>query len=574
MNVSLDFYSTYGSSGKIYVKCIGDGAYKVDYHLYDNDILIKSKCAYGNELVAFSYACPSIYRIRAAVCFQNGEKRDVYTDDIIPVLYDKLPPPVIEIKSLKTPLALVPDQENYLIVKFYKGGLEKLNNESSSVAPIYSQIRHAISFVPCFDHDRIDTVVKYSPEMESLKYKYRVKPNIGSQLLLELGNELQPLDYVEYCDLGGKFDVQPCHHSSPAEALSPVPANTPTPDFSYLQTYIDGEFGLNVRKVWDRGITGKDIQVVMYDTGIFPQHEDLEEIVEALLPYYPDPDHGTACAGIIMARNNGFGMTGIAFDANLRAYGNMSSAVASAQPGDVVTMSMGTFYGAPLISEKQFWDEINQLVNSNVLVVIAAGNLGLDLDSYRGFVDHGDSGVIIAGACDPQTGRRLRLSNYNVRNIVNAWGESVATCGYGDLFNPDSVDRQYTGIFGGTSAATPMIAGVLALIQSYARERYHTIFNNRQILEIIENTGYSEGIEDQIGVRPNALRAIEYVDVLLGEEIEPPLLYPAWQLGTQYEKGDRVSHLGLYYECLQAHKAISPTWAPSIAASLWGKLEF
>lgn len=49
--------------------------------------------------------------------------------------------------------------------------------------------------------------------------------------------------------------------------------------------------------------------------------------------------------------------------------------------------------------------------------------------------------------------------------------------------------------------------------------------------------------------------------------------YPAWELGTKYEKGAEVSHAGADWECIQAHTAHDPNWAPGEGDNvLWVKL--
>ncbi|NRQ32820.1 hemagglutinin protein [Nonomuraea sp. NN258] len=47
--------------------------------------------------------------------------------------------------------------------------------------------------------------------------------------------------------------------------------------------------------------------------------------------------------------------------------------------------------------------------------------------------------------------------------------------------------------------------------------------------------------------------------------------YPAWQAGTAYRTGDRVTHDGADYECLQAHTALTG-WEPAATPALWKKV--
>src|SRR5207237_3458014 len=86
-----------------------------------------------------------------------------------------------------------------------------------------------------------------------------------------------------------------------------------------------------------------------------------------------------------------------------------------------------------------------------------------------------DSGSILVGAGSPpdQThGRgqqvdrsRLDFSNYGSCVDVQGWGAEVTTLGYGDLQRGADEDLWYTDIFGGTSAAAAMVAGVIAALQ-------------------------------------------------------------------------------------------------------------
>ncbi|XBS71448.1 S8 family serine peptidase [Acerihabitans sp. KWT182] len=361
-------------------------------------------------------------------------------------------------------------------------------------------------------------IAKYSPELVELARVYQVAPDLPNPLLLDLANELQRLDDVEYCDLLSQAGDSPLDWSASWETTEPpLPANTPTPSFLPFQGYIEAGAGMNVRGAWNRAVNGQNIHVLIRDTGVFPNHEDLAQIRQ--VSSGTGPDHGTASAGVIMARNNGFGMLGIAFNVNASAYNNteagMNEVIRDARPGDIVTMSLGSASGnvsLPMIHDRLRWDQLGRLSASGVVVVIGAGNGGVNLRNPP-FQDFGDNGVLLAGACVPATGRRVWFSNYNLRNFVNSWGLDVASCGYGDLFNAGA-NRSYTAEYRGTSAATPLVAGVLALIQSYARNTYRTVFFNWQMLHIINQTGAREGVPDMIGSRPNAEAALRFVDSL------------------------------------------------------------
>lgn len=67
--------------------------------------------------------------------------------------------------------------------------------------------------------------------------------------------------------------------------------------------------------------------------------------------------------------------------------------------------------------------------------------------------------------------------------------------------------------------------------------------------------------------------AIEKASVSLPDEelLQVPNLAPVWD-GTQaYVAGDRVTHLGVLYKCLQNHTA-QTGWTPEGAPSLWAEV--
>ena len=86
---------------------------------------------------------------------------------------------------------------------------------------------------------------------------------------------------------------------------------------------------INVEPVWEEGITGEGVNVVVVDDGIDQYHEDLAPNIHPSLNhdytdrddiYHPKEHHGTAVAGIIAARDNDVGVRGVAPRATI--YGN------------------------------------------------------------------------------------------------------------------------------------------------------------------------------------------------------------------------------------------------------------
>lgn len=70
--------------------------------------------------------------------------------------------------------------------------------------------------------------------------------------------------------------------------------------------------------------------------------------------------------------------------------------------------------------------------------------------------------------------------------------------------------------------------------------------------------------------------AREALDALLplltdGQAAMVPAAFGRWEADHGYSAGDRVSHGGLVYRCLQAHTS-QDGWEPDVSASLWARL--
>jgi hypothetical protein len=136
--------------------------------------------------------------------------------------------------------------------------------------------------------------------------------------------------------------------------------------------------------------------------------------------------------------------------------------------------------------------------------------------SSGGTVRLADSGSIIVGAGVPPIGTpradrsRLRYSNYGACVDVQGWGQEVVTTGYGCLQGGGDETRWYMGDFGGTSAASAMVAGVLACLQSRLRVTNRTPLTStaaRQLLQTIGSPQIGDGpyfpVTQHIGPRPD-----------------------------------------------------------------------
>lgn len=333
----------------------------------------------------------------------------------------------------------------------------------------------------------------------------------------------------------------------------------PTPDFEALQRYLSepdsSAKGLNIRNAWQAGVQGRGVRVHFSDGGLYANHEDLRgnPRLKVIPPTVDsEPDHGTASVGVLLAHDNGLGMTGICHAAELFLYDNraydargysqtLKKLLAYARAGDIVGVNrqtanvnvLGTFL--PSLHDRTWWDVTRSLTERGVVVLNAACNgtsvsdhnarttqgYGVDLEQWRYFDDHGEADAILVGACHSWDGKPHQYSNYNYRyRMLNGWGDSVATLGYGALQDKNGHDRDYTSTYGGTSSATPMVTGALALIQSYAIEQHHLYLNADQMHLLVMQSGYRDAtLPDAsrlpMGARPNVLGALVLLDQIL-----------------------------------------------------------
>jgi subtilisin family serine protease len=247
-------------------------------------------------------------------------------------------------------------------------------------------------------------------------------------------------------------------------SLPPYVVNEVGPAMPQSQTM---DWGMNVLKIPEirtrYGLTGKGIKVAIIDTGIDPDHEDLKGSVVKLVnttgeSFSSANGHGTACAGIIAARDNQNGVVGVAPNCEIIAIKGMRESgggvfselvkavdVAISSRVDIINLSMGS-----ATNVVAFQNAIARAVNAGIIVVCAAGNAGRD-NSVTIPARYGNT--IGVGATN-QSGRVSAFSSRGWEVDIAAPGELVLTTwknnGYAKL--------------SGTSFAAPYVTGVIALL--------------------------------------------------------------------------------------------------------------
>jgi len=225
----------------------------------------------------------------------------------------------------------------------------------------------------------------------------------------------------------------------------------------------------------------------------------------------PDPGHGTHVAGIVAAaRDNGIGIDGIAANTRImavRAVPNgderdkdVANAIRYAvdNGADIINMSFGKAYSP----YKEVVDEAVKYAQANgVLMVHGAGNDAKNIDqkpSYPSdqYKDGGEADLWLSvGATSWKPGKEFvaSFSNYGNQN-VDVFAPGV------DIYST-MPDNSYE-FQNGTSMASPVVAGIAALIKAY-----YPKLTTKQIRNVIIESSVT--YEDQKVILPNQESAEE-----------------------------------------------------------------
>jgi hypothetical protein len=335
--------------------------------------------------------------------------------------------------------------------------------------------------------------------------------------------------------------------------MLPAPEAAPpaTPDFIARQSYLDAApGGVDARFAWAvSGGGGAGVRIIDIEGAWRFSHEDLAQNQGGVAGGTPSADlawrnHGTAVVGEFGGDRNGFGVTGICPDANVRAisvfgspepgWGSAAAVRRAADmlgPGDIILIELhrpGPRFNFQLRNDQrgyiavEWWPDdlraIQYAVSRGVIVVEAAGNGAENLDDALYDANpaspHGpfpawwrnpfrrnpvDAGAIIVGAGAPPPGThgrhhgpdrsRLDFSNFGAAVDAQGWGREVTTCGYGDLQGGENEDFWYTDRFSGTSSASPVVVGALGCAQGARRAAGQALLTPHTARALLRTTG-------------------------------------------------------------------------------------
>lgn len=352
-------------------------------------------------------------------------------------------------------------------------------------------------------------------------------------------HELNALETVEIAYAEPPVDLPVVNTVMPGGTGFLVPSSSVQGSQGYLANTNNGVHAL-AGWLW-RGAAGSNVKVLDIETAINPYHEDLTtfDLIHwwSSMQGSQSSHHGTAVMGVLVGEDNGFGVTGISHQAtwgfwsshfclwgicDFRPWQAITNAIDELDTGDIMILEMHV--PGPALNDSSFCNYSSQCnyvpvewgsstfaatqtaVANGIVVVAAAGNGYADLDDsiYGGNFDLNvrDSGAIIVGAVEPfESSGVSYFSNYGSRVNARGWGGGVGTLGYsGSHYN-----EMYRSDFGGTSSATPIVAGAAANIQSIAIEMGRNALTSVEMRDLISTTGTPQtyDLTRSIGVMPN-----------------------------------------------------------------------
>lgn len=224
---------------------------------------------------------------------------------------------------------------------------------------------------------------------------------------------------------------------------------------------------INAPKVWSY-TKGEGVKVAVVDTGIDMTHKDLSHKIKGTSNLFDRTTkdvtdrygHGTHIAGIIAGDKTGVAPNVDLYIANAlndKGQGSMESVLnginfAINYKVDILCMSLGTNEPLPNIISSR----ILKAYNKGITIVCASGNRGKQGIDYPAHYEH----IVGVGGIDKNM-ELAKFSNYGFdMDVVAPSVEILSTY----------KDGKYA-YMSGTSTASPLVAGGLALIKSYYRKQ-------------------------------------------------------------------------------------------------------
>lgn len=294
-------------------------------------------------------------------------------------------------------------------------------------------------------------------------------------------------------------------HSEDAEGHTAGACRPPSAEFTPNDPMFGTQWGLqrtNVPRAWEMVRGSAQVTVAVIDEGVQLNHADLHLHPQSWNASTDTPDgsptgnHGTACAGIIGARlDNGQGVAGAAGGVRIMAIATATWADVDIAEGlyfaadngaRIVSMSFGVYASWNFWDFSLIQDALQYAYDKGLVLIAASGNENGAQARFPG----SDARTLCVGGSN-RSDERKRVGDSSSENW---WGASygpdvdvVAPC-----LEMPTTDRvgaagyavgDYFDRFNGTSSATPLVAGIAALLVSSRPS-----LTNVEVRRLIEST--------------------------------------------------------------------------------------
>ncbi len=295
---------------------------------------------------------------------------------------------------------------------------------------------------------------------------------------------------------------------------------------------------INIAAVWEpngsfSGATGSGTTVAVIDTGIDYNHIEFQDKIVGGYDFVDNDDiaddlnnHGTHVAGIIVGTNDGFGVTGVAFDAKVMpikvldadGIGFTSDIIAGIYYAansdikvDVINLSLGGGQNSAAMQ-----NAIHYATDRDIVVVMAAGNEGGSLPTSPAInaVNYG----LAVGAVN-QDGNLTSFSNQagTLLDYVTAPGENITS----------AITRNRYATYSGTSMAAPFVSGVASLLSGYdsslTTEQIENLLTSTSHNSISSSTSQNANNYDGL-TNTRSLITLETLNDFTNDDLTNPLI--------------------------------------------------